>query len=88
VGEIWDEHDEVIEEFKRQSDGSYLSPATPTSPTCTICSPSRASGTAPRCRLVLEEIGRVPEEGDHFVYENLDVTSPEWTTAGFWRSGW
>ena len=23
---------------------------------------------------VMEEIGRVPEEGDHFVYENLDVT--------------
>ena len=22
----------------------------------------------------MEEIGRVPEEGDHFVYENLDVT--------------
>ena len=24
VGEIWDEHDEVIEEFKKQEDGSYL----------------------------------------------------------------
>lgn len=24
VGEIWDEHDEVIEEFKKQADGSYL----------------------------------------------------------------
>ena len=24
VGEIWDEHDEVIEEFRKQSDGSYL----------------------------------------------------------------
>ena len=24
VGEIWDEHDEVVEEFKRQPDGSYL----------------------------------------------------------------
>ena len=24
VGEIWDEHDEVIEEFKPQGDGSYL----------------------------------------------------------------
>ena len=22
----------------------------------------------------MEEVGRVPEEGDHFVYENLDVT--------------
>ena len=24
VGEIWDEHDEVIEEFRKQEDGSYL----------------------------------------------------------------
>lgn len=24
VGEIWDEHDEVVEEFCKQSDGSYL----------------------------------------------------------------
>ena len=24
VGDIWDEHDEVIEEFKKQEDGSYL----------------------------------------------------------------
>ena len=24
VGEIWDEHDEVIEEFKKQEDDSYL----------------------------------------------------------------
>ena len=24
VGEIWDEHDEVVEEFRKQSDGSYL----------------------------------------------------------------
>lgn len=24
VGEIWDEHDEVVEQFRRQKDGSYL----------------------------------------------------------------
>ena len=24
VGEIWDEHDEVIETFQKQADGSYL----------------------------------------------------------------
>ena len=23
---------------------------------------------------ILEELGRVPVEGDHFIYENLDVT--------------
>ena len=24
VGEIWDEHDEVVESFRKQADGSYL----------------------------------------------------------------
>ena len=51
VGEIWDEHDEVIEEFKKGERDS-----------------TTVSG------WVMEEVGRVPEEGDHFVYENLDVT--------------
>ena len=38
VGEIWDEHDEVIEEFRKQSDGSYLWPARRTWTICTTCS--------------------------------------------------
>lgn len=77
VGEIWDEHDEVIEEFRKQSDGSYL----------VACSadlddlydlfdmkPSEEYDASSVSGWVMEEIGRVPEEGDHFVYENLDVT--------------
>ena len=75
VGEIWDEHDEVIEEFRRQSDGSYLI-------SCSAdltdlfdlfkikgeCDSNTISG------WVMEQIGRVPEEGDRFVSDGLDVT--------------
>ncbi len=75
VGEIWDEHDEVIEEFRKQSDGSYLI-------TCNAnltdlyelfsitgeCDATTVSG------WVLEQIDRVPQVGDHFVYQDLDVT--------------
>ena len=75
VGEIWDEHDEVIEEFRRQSDGSYLI-------SCSAdltdlfdlfqlkgeCDANTISG------WVMECIGKVPEEGDHFVSDGLDVT--------------
>ena len=77
VGEIWDEHDEVIEEFRKQSDGSYL----------VACSadlddlydlfdmkPSEEYDASSVSGWVMEEVGRVPEEGDHFVCENLDVT--------------
>ena len=75
VGEIWDEHDEVIEEFKKQEDGSYLI-------SCSAdltdlfdlfkikgeCDSNTISG------WVMEQIGRVPEEGDRFVSDGLDVT--------------
>ena len=75
VGEIWDEHDEVIETFQKQPDGSYLI-------ACSAdlddmfdlfavkgaCAATTVSG------WVMEQIGRVPEEGDRFVSDGLDVT--------------
>ena len=76
VGEIWDEHDEVIEEFKPQEDGSYLISCSASlddlfdrfSLRAVDIDSSSISG------WVLEQLGRVPVEGDHFTYENLDVT--------------
>ena len=75
VGEIWDEHDEVIEHVKKQEDGSYLI-ACSTDLTDlrdlfslrTECDAATVSG------WVMEQIGRVPEVGDHFVCDHLDVT--------------
>lgn len=75
VGEIWDEHDEIIETFSKQEDGSYLI-------ACSAnlddmydlfevkgeCDAATVSG------WVMERVGRVPEEGDHFQSEGLDVT--------------
>ena len=75
VGEIWDEHDEIIEQFQKQADGSYLI-------SCSAdltdlfdlfsledeCDANTVSG------WVMEQIGRIPAEGDHFVSEGLDVT--------------
>jgi CBS domain containing-hemolysin-like protein len=76
VGEIWDEHDEIIEEFQPQPDGSYL-----------IACSANLDDLFERFQLeegdfdcttvsgwVLAEVGRVPSPGDHFTYENLDVT--------------
>ena len=75
VGEIWDEHDEVVEAFRKQPDGSYLID-------CTAdlddmydlfqikgdCEASTVSG------WVLEQIDRIPKAGDHFTAEGLDVS--------------
>ena len=75
VGEIWDEHDEVIEEFRRLEDGSYLiscnANLTDLYDLFSItgeCDATTVSG------WVLEEMGHIPVEGDRFTYENLDVT--------------
>ncbi|MCF2596371.1 HlyC/CorC family transporter [Pseudoflavonifractor phocaeensis] len=75
VGEIWDEHDEVIENFQKQPDGSYL----------IACSADlddmydlfQVKGTCDAATVsgwVMEQVGRVPEVGDHFQAEGLDVT--------------
>lgn len=75
VGEIWDEHDEVIEEFKKQSDGSYLISCNANlTDLYDLFSLKGERDCTTVSGWVMEEIGRVPEEGDHFVYENLDVT--------------
>ena len=75
VGEIWDEHDEIIEEFKKQEDGSYLiscnADLTDLDDLFSIrgdCDANTVSG------WVMEQIGRIPEEGDRFTADGLDVT--------------
>ena len=75
VGEIWDEHDEVIEEFRKQEDGSYLiscnADLTDLFDLFSIkgeCDANTVSG------WVMEQVGRVPEEGDRFQSDGLDVT--------------
>ncbi len=75
VGEIWEQHDEVIEEFKKQSDGSYLISCNANlTDLYDLFSIKGERDCTTVSGWVMEEIGRVPEEGDHFVYENLDVT--------------
>ena len=75
VGEIWDEHDEVIEEFQKQPDGSYLISCNANlTDLYDLFSIKGESDSNTVSGWVMEEVGRVPEVGDHFVYEDLDVT--------------
>lgn len=76
VGEIWDEHDEVVELFKKQEDGSYLISCTADLSDLLDLFSLRDDDTSASTisGWVMERIGRVPEPGDHFVAEGLDVT--------------
>ena len=76
VGEIWDEHDEIVEEFKKQPDGSYLISCSANLDDLFDRFNIRATDidSASISGWVLDQLERLPVEGDHFSYENLDVT--------------
>lgn len=77
VGEIWDESDEIIEEFKTLDDGRVM----------VLCGASLAKmfdylGIVPPEDTdavsvggwVTEHLEKIAEEGDSFEYENLEIT--------------
>lgn len=75
VGEIWDEHDEVIETFHRNADGSYtIACSADLSDLYELFSLKGEGDSATVSGWVLEQIGRIPAVGDTFDYENLHVT--------------
>ena len=75
VGEIWDEHDEVIEEFKKQADGSYLiSCSADLTDLFDLFSISDECDANTVSGWVIDQLGRLPLVGDHFQAEGLDVT--------------
>ena len=76
VGEIWDEHDEVIEQFKKQEDGSWIISCTADLSDWLDLFALRDDDTdaSTISGWVMERIGRVPEEGDRFTAEGLDIT--------------
>ena len=75
VGEIWDEHDEVIEIFQKQPDGSYLiACSADLDDMYDLFQVKGTCGAATVSGWVLEQVGRVPEAGDRFQAEGLDVT--------------
>lgn len=75
VGEIWDEHDEVVEQFRKQSDGSYLINCSADLPDLYDLFSIRGaeSDASSVSGWVNEQLERVPKSGDHFQADGLDV---------------
>lgn len=75
VGEIWDEHDEIIEEFEKISDTEYRVKCS-----AALDDMFERLGIDEELDIptvsgwVIEELKHLPEEGDEFDYENLHVT--------------
>ncbi len=75
VGEIWDEHDEVVEQFRRQDDGSYLiDGSADVDRMLDLFSLKEESDSATVSGWVLDKLGHIPETGERFECDGLAVT--------------
>ncbi|HKM43332.1 MAG TPA: hemolysin family protein [Limnochordia bacterium] len=76
LGEIWDEHDEVVEEIKELSENEYKVMASANLEKVFRILDIEDDDTDATTvgGWAIEELGRVPREGDQFDFENLSVT--------------
>jgi CBS domain containing-hemolysin-like protein len=78
VGEIWDEHDEVTEEYERVDENLWIIDCLGNLEDFAkffdldIESESISVGG-----WVMEQMGKIPDVDDHFDYENVSVTVTE-----------
>jgi len=75
VGEIWDEHDEIVEDFKKLDENTYrVDGSVNFDDLCDFfdikCETDRVSVGG----WVMEQLGTIPEEGDKFDFEHLSIT--------------
>jgi len=77
VGEIWDESDEVIETFVELDESTHrVICSADLDAFCEYFQLSKnfESESSSVCGWIMDTLGKIPEEGDSFDYENLAVT--------------
>ena len=75
MGEIWDEHDEVVERIRKQEDGSYLiSCSASIDDVFQLFDLRMDDDMTTLSAWVIDSLGHIPKIGDQFTYENLQVT--------------
>ncbi|NLI89631.1 MAG: HlyC/CorC family transporter [Epulopiscium sp.] len=75
VGEIWDEHDEIIEEFVKIKDNEYkISASASIDKMFDLFNINREYESNTVAGFVIGELGKFPNENDSFNYENLKIT--------------
>ena len=78
VGEIWDEHDEVVEAFQKVSDNEYLVDCSTDLDELLEYFRLKSDSEASTINgWVIEQLDRIPEKGDCFDFENLHVVVEE-----------
>lgn len=78
VGEIWDEHDRVVESFRKLSENVYLVDCSTDLDEMFAFFGIKAETEASTINgWVIEQLDRIPEKGDSFDFENLHVAVEE-----------
>lgn len=78
VGEIWDEHDEVVEEFKELDDNNFIIDCNMNlDDFCEEFDIETESDSVSVGGWVAEQIGNIPDVNDSFEFENLIITVTE-----------
>lgn len=78
VGEIWDEHDEIVEAFAQLTEDSYkVLCSTDLGKMFRFFNIKKERTTAGVGGWVMEQLGKMPEVGDRFSFENLNITVTE-----------
>lgn len=78
VGEIWDEHDEIVSDIEPQPDGSYLvRGGTPLDDFFELFGITSTADSLTVGGWVTEQLGRLAQLDESFVYEGVRVTVTE-----------
>ena len=78
VGDIWDEHDEVVEQFTKINENTYLVDcATNLEEFCEFFELETESESISVGGLILEQLGRIPVKNDKCSVEHLDFIIEE-----------
>ena len=77
VGEIWDEHDEVTEDFVKKEDGFHISGGADPEEMFDYLGMEEEVDSATVSGWVMDELGKVPRKGDSFVRGGLRFTVTE-----------
>ncbi|MCL2386520.1 MAG: hemolysin family protein [Defluviitaleaceae bacterium] len=75
VGDIWDENDEIIEEFLPLGENKHkILGNAPVDKMFEYFNMTAESESNTVCGWIMDMLRRIPEEGDNFTFENLAVT--------------
>ncbi|MBE6631526.1 MAG: HlyC/CorC family transporter [Ruminococcaceae bacterium] len=78
VGDIWDEHDEVVEDFKELSENSYrVDCGVKFDDFCRFFDIDGESDSVSLGGWIMEQLSKIPELGDEFEFEGLHISVTE-----------